>query len=253
MKLAHLCKNIIGIGSEFVDQSKANQMKYWIKFAKAFNYVLLQGFVLLYIEREALQMGKPLRFNPLGLVFLTTQVNWMLFFYFVLGFITLTFTLPSLQKFLNSISGLMFTCGTYICVGYYGLVHHSEEVQSLIAKNPFVGHFMHWIHALPFLFVLIDLAILSSEGITLEWKSELKISSIYYVFYLSWSVLLFYINGRWPYPFQNKMNVFQTIIMDIILYIGLIIVTYFGVVYNKLCLNVFGSDKNTSSINKKKE
>jgi hypothetical protein len=208
------------------------------QFFAAFNFVSLQIANQLLLPKSNL-----FKFNPIGTVFLTAQTNLLLTIYFVLSFYCELTKNKNLRNSLNRFSGSLFALGTFICFGYYGLVHGAKETALRIATIPYFGMFMVWMHAISFIMVLIDLVILSCHGVELEIKRDLKYTTYYYFFYITWSLILFYINGIWPYPFQNQLNVIQTIIFDLSVLIAMLMIVSFGFVMNKLILNFFKSKK----------
>lgn len=216
-------------------------MKGFIKFIKALNYLVVKSFTLLVIERSGERFGPELPFNPLGLFYLTTQVNWILFFYFIFGFLGYIFQVESINNFNKKISGLMFVSGTYICFGYYGFVHYSSIIQDLVRKVNYFGLFMHWIHFIPFIFVVIDIYYHSIEGNVIDFKQTYYQVFIYFVFYNIWGIICFKINNLWPYPFQNEMNAIQMVYFNIFISIFLFFITWMGYIFSKYCFKKFGN------------
>lgn len=216
-------------------------MKSWVKFFGALNWLLMKSFTILVVESSDERFGPELPYNPLGIFYLTTQVNWLLFFYFILGFIGYIFEIQSINNFIKKASGLLFVCGTYICFGYYGFVHFSDVIQDLVKRVENFALFMHWIHFIPFVFILVDLYYHSVEGNVLYVYSTFPQVFVYYIFYILLGILCFKINNLWPYPFQNEMNVMQMTLFNIFISFFLLFITWMGSEFSKFCFKNFAN------------
>jgi hypothetical protein len=213
-------------------------LKLLFQFLAAFNFVSLQiadGFLL--------PKSKLFAFNPINSVYLTAQTNQLLTIYFVLSFYSELTKNQNLRSNLNRFSGSLFSLGSFICFGYYGLVHGAKETALRIATVPYFGMFMVWMHAVSFIMVLGDLILLSCQGVELEIKRDLKYTTYYYCFYIFWSLILFSINKIWPYPFQNELNVIQTIIFDVSVLISILVIVSIGYFVNRIILKLFRTKK----------
>eukprot|EP01080_Neovahlkampfia_damariscottae_P004593 gene4593-7975_t len=207
-------------------------------FLAALNFVGQQIFV-----RSVLPSNNLFRVNPLGSVFLTNQANQLLTLYFCLNFFSSITQNEKLKTKLNNYSGILFTLGTFVCFAYYGLVHHAKEVQSKIATIPYFGLVMLWTHGISFVFVLIDLIIKSKNGEKLNMKRDAKYSLIYFIFYITYSLILFNFNRVWPYPFQNELTVFQTIVFDVIVLISIVVVSLLSNLFNRILIKMLHSEE----------
>jgi hypothetical protein len=196
-----------------------------------FRFLAVVNFVSLQISKYYLLPRNPFfKYNPLNLIFLTSQTNWLLTFYFIFSFFADLMHNHHLKKKLRHFSGVLFALGSFICFGYFGLVHHSKFVQDKIREgvDPNFLMFMYWTHLNSFIFVFFDLVVLSSEGHTLHTKNDMKYSFYYNCFYQSWSFIMFKLNGIWPYPFQNELNSIQLIVLNVILMLVLFAICYVG-------------------------
>lgn len=153
-------------------------------------------------------------FHPPHLLFLTDQVNVMLLFFFATKLIAELTNNNDLKQKANQFTGAMHAFGTFIGLMYYALVYNDPSVRELMPKRPLVVQWgVHWNHLISLIMVQIELVVASIEGVKLDWKREFRWNAGYALCYQLWSWICAAINQKWPYPFQDGMDMWQHIIL----------------------------------------
>eukprot|EP00128_Syssomonas_multiformis_P010052 Colp12_sorted_trinity150504_noHs@21006 len=176
------------------------------------------------INMDALSAKLP--FNPFGLVFLTAQVTYILAIYFILALIADVLKHKAMKVWLRRFSGFCFGMAMAIGLGYYGLVHHSDAIQKMIAKYPGMDFLMFWMHGIPIILALMDMYSLASEGHSFDFFNDAKLAVLFGVWYALWSQYCYAQNGVHPYPFQNHLNWWQRVIFDMGFIVGICSMLY---------------------------
>lgn len=181
-------------------------------------------------------------FNPLGLIFITNQVNYLLTLYFISSLLFYIFTDTKRNETHLRISGFMFVGGCFIFFGYYGLIHFHPSTQKTIASNPRFGMFMHLLHFFPFIFVVLDSMFVSISD-SYRWKINdiSKDISIFFIFNIIWGYICFHINKKWPYPFQNEMNVWGHVVFDVAIFLALQLLVLLSTYWQNYIIRFFSS------------
>jgi hypothetical protein len=199
------------------DNSNLKLVFYFITFI---NFALLQIF----LKFGPLSGEKKFKFNPMGLIFLTNQVNLMLSLYFSFRLLSVLFQSDNLKKKLDSLSGFLLNCAFFIFAGYYILVHGDASIDH--TRFWWWNLFMHWIHLISFLFPFIESFILSSEKHNYNLKFDVVVMFFYYIFYTGFSFYSHSQNEKWAYPFLNRMEFYQIIIFHFGMMISSVLVCF---------------------------
>ena len=187
-------------------------------------------------------------FNPFNFVYLTVQVNFLCSVYLLLGIISEVFNLKKLKNIVNELSLTIFSLSTIVSSGYYLLIHNTPKMIKLRAADPLLEFYMFVLHCLIEIAASIDFLIVSSKGFKSNLKTNFIMTTCYFLFYIVYSMILYFINYQWPYEFQNKFTFVTNFMLGFVFLITTSLFLLLGYKINTSINNNLSSKKNLKKI-----
>lgn len=205
--------------------------------------VILFGFInTLFVQLVSYLRFKPTyNFNPFNMIYLTTQINFIQFIYFLISFISIYFVTFNFNRFTKLLSSLHLIYGSLIAVSYHivGVIEKEIEL-TLLSKI-----YTFWTHGFVFFLALLDVYLMTKEhGNFLKFKDILPYILSYDLMYTIWSYYCFIHNGKWPYDVLNRSSFLVAILLQSLLIAFSFIFAYISCVYAEYCHKIHQNPKN---------
>lgn len=211
--------------------------------------LIIFGFInTLFVQSISFYKHDPIHnFNPLNMIYLTTQINFLQFLYFIASFISLFYISKGLKSLVQFLSSFHLIYGCLIGIAYHIIGVIEKEVGDL---SPYSKLYSFWTHGFVCFVSLVDVFLMVKEhGNFLKFKKIFPYVLTFDLIYTIWSYFCYFQNGRWPYEVLNQTSFFGTILMQTGLILFSFFVCYLSCKYSELCFkfheNMKLSNKNS--------